>query len=54
MEITYDTGAKAIFQGPVVYEADASASGRLSVGKLTARVEKKAKGFNPQFLIPNP
>ena len=40
MEITYDTGAKVILQGPVTYEVESLAGGYLSVGKLTARVEK--------------
>ena len=41
MEITYDTGAKVILQGPVAYEVEAPTGGFLSVGKLTARMEKK-------------
>ena len=41
LEITYDTGAKVILQGPVTYEVEAAAGGYLAVGKLTARVEKK-------------
>ena len=41
MEITYDTGAKVILQGPVTYEVESVAGGYLSVGKLTARMEKK-------------
>jgi hypothetical protein len=41
MEITYNTGAKVILQGPVTYEVDAKDGGFLSLGKLTARVEKK-------------
>ena len=40
MEITYDTGAKVILQGPCTYEVTSSAAGHLSIGKLTARVEK--------------
>ena len=39
MEITYDTGAKVILQGPVTYEVESRDGGFLSVGKLTARVE---------------
>ena len=39
MEITYDTGAKVILQGPVTYEVESATGGYLSVGKLTARVE---------------
>ncbi len=40
MEITYDTGAKVILQGPVTYEVESKDGGFLSVGKLTARLEK--------------
>ncbi len=57
MEITYDTGASVILQGPVTYEVDSRDGGFLSVGKLTARLEKKGKrvaSSNPQSLIPNP
>ena len=39
MEITYDTGARVILQGPVTYEVESRAGGYLAVGKLTARVE---------------
>ena len=41
MEITYDTGARVILQGPVTYEVDSRDGGFLSVGKLTARLEKR-------------
>ncbi len=43
MEITYDTGAKVILQGPVTYEVDSPDGGFLSVGKLTARLEKRGE-----------
>ena len=43
MEITYDTGAKVILQGPVTYEVE-SHGGYLSVGKLTGELEKKVEG----------
>ncbi len=39
LEITYDSGAKVILQGPVTYEVDSADGGYLSGGKLTARVE---------------
>ena len=39
MEISYDTGAKVILQGPVTYEVDSRDGGFLSVGKLTARLD---------------
>ena len=41
MEITYDTGARVILQGPVTYEVESKDGGYLSLGKLTARVEKR-------------
>ena len=61
MEITYDTGAKVILQGPVTYEVESMTAGILSLGKLTARVgeEGARPGTNAQSnlqinLIPNP
>jgi len=48
MEITYDTGAKVILQGPVVYEVDSRDGGFLSIGKLTAKLEKKGSGVRGQ------
>ena len=42
MEITYDTGARVILQGPVTYEIDSRHGGYLSAGKLTARLETEA------------
>ena len=44
MEITYDTGAKVILQGPVTYEVESPNGGYLSVGKLTGKLEKKGQG----------
>ena len=44
MEITYDTGARVILQGPVTYKVESRDSGFLSLGKLTARLEKGNKG----------
>ena len=44
MEITYDTGAKVILQGPCTYEIESASGGFLSLGKLTARVETRAEG----------
>ena len=44
MEITYDSGAKVILQGPCTYEVESAVGGFLSLGKLTARVEKRAEG----------
>jgi len=48
MEITYDTGAKVILQGPVTYEVDSRDGGFLSVGKLTAKLEKKGSEVSDQ------
>jgi hypothetical protein len=57
MEITYDTGAKVILQGPVTYEVGRN-GGYLAVGKLTGKLEKKVVGnqnsSNSQSLSPNP
>ncbi len=39
MQITYDSGAKVILEGPCTYEVESHAGGYLSLGKLTARVE---------------
>ncbi len=60
MEISYNSGAKVILQGPCTYEVESPRGGYLSLGKLTARVEKsevrnqKSEISNPQSLIPNP
>ena len=55
MEITYDTGAKVILQGPVTYEVESKAGGFLSLGKLTRkRWRRRWRRSNPQSLIPNP
>ncbi len=68
MEITYDTGAKVTLQGPVLYTVESAESGFLTIGKLTARLEKRGEGrekvasgqwlvaseTNPKSQIPNP
>ena len=47
MEITYDTGAKVILQGPVTYEVESKNGGFLPIGKLTGKVENEAaRGFS--------
>ena len=43
MEITYNTGAKVLLEGPVTYQVESN-GGYLSVGKLTGKLEKKAEG----------
>ncbi|NLX98905.1 MAG: hypothetical protein GXY83_22380, partial [Rhodopirellula sp.] len=44
MEITYDSGAKVILEGPCSYEVDSTAGGYLALGKLVARVGAGGKG----------
>jgi hypothetical protein len=41
VEITYDSGAKVLLQGPCTYNVKSFNSGFLSIGKLTARVESE-------------
>jgi hypothetical protein len=43
IEITYDTGARVILQGPCTYEVESKAGGYLSIGRLSALVEKKGE-----------
>jgi len=40
LEITYDSGAKVILEGPCDYTAESTAGGYLSHGKLVAKVKK--------------
>ena len=44
LEITYNSGARVILQGPVTYEVDSTNGGFLSLGKLTGKLEKKGEG----------
>ena len=44
MEITYDTGAKVILEGPCTYKAESRSGGYLARGRLTARVGKRGEG----------
>ncbi|NLF07538.1 MAG: FecR domain-containing protein, partial [Pirellulaceae bacterium] len=44
MEITYDSGAKVILEGPCDYEVESSHSGYLALGKLVARVGVGGEG----------
>jgi hypothetical protein len=60
LEITYQSGARVLLQGPVTFEVDQN-GGFLKVGKLTGKYEKntesgtpRTEGSNPQSLIPNP
>jgi hypothetical protein len=43
LEITYDSGARVVLQGPVTYEIESSVGGYLSVGKLAAKLEKMSE-----------
>ncbi len=55
MELSYNSGARVILQGPCTYEVDSATGGFLSLGKLTARVESvKPETANPKSQIPNP
>jgi hypothetical protein len=46
LELTYDTGAKVILQGPAAYEIDSNNSGFISSGKLTGQITSEtARGF---------
>ncbi len=43
VQITYDSGAKVILEGPCTYKVESARGGYLALGKLTARVEKNAE-----------
>jgi hypothetical protein len=46
MEITYNTGAKVLLQGPVTYAVESRNGGFMSVGKLTGKIgAREARGF---------
>jgi len=46
LEITYDSGAKVILQGPVDYEVSGDNRGRLTAGRVTGLVTtERARGF---------
>jgi hypothetical protein len=44
LEITYNSGAKVILQGPATYQVESATGGYLSIGKLTARLETEVRG----------
>jgi len=44
LEITYDSGAKVILEGPCSYKVDSTAGGYLALGKLVARVGVGGEG----------
>ena len=41
LQIWYEGGVEVLLQGPAIYEVDSPHSGFLSLGRLTARVEKR-------------
>jgi hypothetical protein len=43
MEISYDSGAKVILEGPCTYQVETESSGYLTLGKLTAKIEENSK-----------
>ena len=49
LEITYDSGAKVILQGPALFSADSGNGGLLLCGKLTVRTksDRPAAVFHP-------
>jgi len=51
LEITYNTGAKVILQGPAVFETDAN-GGFLAMGRLTGKLEKTTVTSQPLSPIP--
>lgn len=53
LELTYNTGARVVLQGPVSYYVESAAGGFLSVGKLTARLEKRPESANQKSEIVN-
>ncbi len=48
MQITYDSGAKVILEGPCSYKVESTRGGYLALGKLTAKVETKGPGARGQ------
>jgi hypothetical protein len=54
LEITYNTGTRVILQGPVTYEIESPAGGYLSVGRLTAKVDKRLEIRDKSPDIPHP
>jgi hypothetical protein len=51
MEITYDSGANVILQGPVTYEVESASGGFLSAGRLTAKVEKGETVLSTEYEV---
>ena len=43
MQITYNTGATVILEGPCRYTVEAESGGYLGIGRLTAKLEQKGR-----------
>jgi hypothetical protein len=43
LKITYNTGARVILQGPCSYLVESPSGGLLSIGRLTAKIERKSQ-----------
>ena len=43
LEITYQSGAKVLLQGPVTYDVESASGGYLAIGKLTARLAESSE-----------
>ncbi|MBN1395090.1 MAG: NPCBM/NEW2 domain-containing protein [Pirellulales bacterium] len=50
MEITYQSGAKVILEGPCTYKVESSAGGFLERGKLTANIRPQSSKLKAQSL----
>jgi hypothetical protein len=53
MQITYNTGARVILQGPCTYHLESPNGGYLSLGRLTARVKKRGEGRGEKEVAAN-
>jgi hypothetical protein len=54
MELTYDSGAKVILQGPCEYKVESARGGFLQMGKLVARVGAGGGGRGTGTSLPSP
>jgi len=50
LEISYRNGATVVLQGPVTFETNAE-GGFLSFGKLTGKLDRKARDFDSQSIV---
>jgi hypothetical protein len=61
LEITYNTGAKVVLQGPVTFEPTSEHGGHLAIGKLAAQLQRDSRtavrgsaSKTPSFAITTP